>query len=60
MKIISSKQYVSEILKARKAQVIKENAILVKEEKEKKKEEEESIRKKRQERNSVGNRLFQI
>ena len=41
MKIISSEQYVSEILKARKAQVIKENAILVKEEKEKKKEEEE-------------------
>lgn len=41
MKIISSKQYVSEILKARKSQAIKENAILVKEEKEKKKEEEE-------------------
>ena len=27
MKIISSKQYVSEILKARKAQVIKENEM---------------------------------
>lgn len=40
-KIISSKQYIAEILKDRKAQALKENAILVKEEKQKKEADEE-------------------
>lgn len=40
-KMLSSKQYVSEVLKSRKAEAIRENAIIVKEEKDKKKEEEE-------------------
>lgn len=40
-KIISPKQYVAEILKDRKNQALKENAILVKEEKEKEKADEE-------------------
>lgn len=41
MKMLSSKQYVSEVLKSRKAEIAKENAIIVKEEKDKKKEEDE-------------------
>lgn len=41
MKMLSSKQYVSEVLKSRKAEAIRENAIIVKEEKDKKKKEEE-------------------
>lgn len=40
-KIISPKQYVAEILKDRKNQALKENAVLVKEEKAKEKEDEE-------------------
>lgn len=41
MKILSPKQYVTEVLNSHKMQAMKENSIIVKEEKEKKKAEEE-------------------
>lgn len=41
MKMLSSKDYVREVLKAHKVAAMKENAVIVKEEKEKKKEAEE-------------------